>query len=194
MANKKFSPVAKRDLMTAIMNTYNDARFLVGVNVGDGKSYMDGLTTTKHEWRTKDELLALVKESPFDPFPCLKGFEKEDIIINPSLIAYKSCINQSQMFESTPGAEEYNHCCYEANAHYDVYFHFDHEKKTVVFALGSRKKEVPLREHTGWAWKYGKSVLSCMNSKDLERTFLDPFWSGRMIPLGRKYLGIKPVI
>ena len=189
-----FPPVPRNDLLAAIENTYDDARFLVGVNVSDGESYLDGLTTTRHERRTKGELLTLVEESPFETFPCLKGFEKEDIVINPSLIAYKGNIKQSQVFESTPGAEEYSHCCYEANAHYDVYFRFDHERKTVTFALGRRKKEVPLREHSGWAWKYGRSALSCMDSKDLERTYRDPFWSRHMVALGRKYLGIKPVI
>lgn len=191
---RAMQPVARDDLLATIMNTYDDSRFLVGINVSDGESYLNGLTETKYERRTKNELLALVKESPFEVFPHLKGHEREDLVINPGLFVYKASINQSQVFESTPGAEEYEHCCYKVNVHYDVYFRFNHERKTVTFALGRRKKEVPLEEHSGWAWKYRRNILLCMSSEDLERTFRDPFWSGYMVTLGRRYLGIKPVI
>lgn len=182
------------DLLAAILNTYDDSRFLIGINTSDGESFLNGSTATKHEWCTKDELLALVRESPLDAFPHLKDHEKEDLVISPSLYVYKANINQYQIFESTPNAAEYEHCCYGTNGHYDVYFRFAHERKTVTFALGCRKKEVPLDEHSGWSWKYRRNALLCMSSEDLERDFRDPFWSHRMVPLGRKYLGIKPVI
>lgn len=186
--------IRNRDvLMNVIQNTYTDSRFLVSERCVETDSFLDGLAVNRSAWYTKAELLAAVRESCLNLLPDMKGHEHL-IVVSPALAVWKGRINESQVFPPTEDADDYECCRYQANEHYVVYFRFNHEKKVVEFALGSLKKQVPLEEHSGWAWKYLKSKLCCMDSFDLEKTFRDPFWSHDMVALGRKYLGIKPAL
>ena len=51
-------------------------------------------------------------------------------------------INRSQRFPATPEADTYTHVQDKSNPYYDIFFRMDTERKTIVFALGERKKEI----------------------------------------------------
>lgn len=195
MKNRGTPPVQESTdravLLRAIHNTYDDTRFLVSVRCSEEVNFLEALGPNRSMWYTKEQLLTAVEQSHRETFPDMKDHE-EEIVISPALSIWKGSINESQMFERTPDAEDYERCVH--NVHYDVYFRFDHEKKTVTFALGDRRKEIPLREHTGYSWKVLKRTLYCMDSEDLERSFRDPFWSQYMVRIGRKYLDIAPAV
>lgn len=56
------------------------------------------------------------------------------------------------------------------------------------------KKEIPVVEGTEWCWKPTKKGILCQSMDRLEKNFLDPFWNSVAVHVGRKVLGVKPII
>lgn len=96
-------------------------------------------------------------------------------VSTPRLYVWKDSINRSQRFPATPEADTYTHVQGKSNPYYDIFFRMDTERKTIVFALGERKKEISVTEHTEWCWKLTRRDLRCQNMERLEQSFLDPF-------------------
>jgi len=193
MVLKRPAPVPREKLLRAMKNTPDDARFLCGMAVNDGEDFLRGLTLTHHQRFSKAQLIAEINGSSYLEFFCVLG-HNDNLLITPRLYVWKNSINHSQRFPATPDAEQYTHVQDKTNPYYDIYFRLDKESKTITFALGNKKKELPVVEHSGWSWKPTATRLLCMDIDKLERDFLDPFWNPIAVDVGRKVLNIRPAI
>lgn len=194
MPKKKMAaPVTRRQLLTAVENTPEDAMFLVGIAVNEHEDFLEGLRLNRSRHFTRAQVLEQINLSAFQVFPTIPGFD-DDLLLSPRLYVWKNSINQSQRFPATPEADTYTHVQNKANPYYDIFFRMDNERKTVTFALGEMKKEIPVTEHTEWSWKLTRKDLRCQDMEQLERCFLDPFWNPIAVHIGRKALGIKPAV
>ena len=194
MAKKKqVEPVPRYQLLCAIQNTPEDARFLVGIAVNEHEDFLNGLCLNKSRHFTRSQLLDQVERSDFQMFPSI--LERDDhLLITPRLYAWKNSINHSQCFPATPEADTYTHVVDKCNPYYDIFFHRDRERKIITFARGDQKKSQPVVEHTDWCWKPTRKGLLCQDIDCLERNFLDPFWNPIAVTIGRKVLNIKPAV
>lgn len=193
MALKRPAPVPREKLLRAMANIPDDARFLCGMAVNDGEDFLRGLTLNRSQWFSKAQLMAEINGSSFHEFHHVHGHD-DLLLITPRLHVWKDSINHSQRFPATPDAEQYTHVQGKSNPYYDIYFRLNRESKTITFALGGRKKELPVIEHSSWCWKPTATRLLCMDIDKLERDFLDPFWNPIAVDVGRKVLNIRPII
>lgn len=188
------SPTTSRSqLMAALQSTYPDSKFVVCEAVDADADYTKARTLGRSNFKGRDELLHLVEESEFESFPNLPD-GRNALVINPRLFIYKSGINDNQVFPDTPDVDDFFHCVSGGSPHRDVFFKFDHERKLITFALGHLRRTLALVEHSGWAWSVKRDHILCNTSEDLERSFKDGFWSWTAVQIGRKCLGIKPVL
>lgn len=190
MSRKRMDHVPRPALLSALQNVAEDAPLWIGTAVNEGESFLDGLKLNRSKKTTKVELLDAIQTSAFSEFPTIHGHD-DRIVITPTLYVYKDTINESQVFPATPGAEGYTYVCSKFNPYHNIYFRLDWEKKTVTFALGNNKKEVPIVENSGYCWRPTRAGLQCMSIEMLERDFLDEFWNPIAVTIGRKILGIR---
>jgi len=193
MARARNSPVMREELLCALGNTYDDSKFLVGIAMLTTDSFFNGLCHRKHEFWSKEQLLAAIADSELTQFPGITGHE-DDLIISNHLSVWRRSINRSQILPVTEDIGGFTHVHEKGNPHYDIYFKFNHEEKTVTFALGGKRKTIPVKEHTEWSWKPTRNGILCMDSEKLERDFLDEFWNPIAVSIGRKVLGIKDAV
>ena len=193
MARKISRPVSREQLLQAVGNTYDDARFLMGMATRLEENFLQGLCRHRCEFWSKVQLLEAIFESKQMEYSGVPNHD-EHLLLSDRLYVCRSSINKAQIFPKMEDAEGYHHTAERGNPHYDIYFKFDHAAKTVTFALGGEKKVVPLEEYTGWSWKLTGTKLLCGTSFELEKTFLDEFWDVVPVNLGRKVLRIKDVI
>lgn len=194
MSRKKpVVPVTRDILLSAMRNIPEEAKLLVGIVVHDNEDFMEGLCLHHSKFFTKAQVLSEIGTSSFQEFPSIPG-DNDDLLITPKLYVWKRSINNSQQFPETPGVESYTHVMDKGNPYYDIFYHLDKERKTITFALGDMKKESPVVEHSGWCWKPTAKGLLCSDIDQLERDFLDPFWNPIAVDVGRRLLGIKPVV
>lgn len=186
-------PVPRYQLLYAVQNTPEDARFLVGIAVHEHEDFLNGLYLNRSQHVTKQQLLEQIEKSDFQMFPSIPGFDNH-LLITPRFYVWTDSINQSQRFPDTPEADIYTHVVSRYNPYYDIFFRLDMEQKTITFALGDRKKSLPVVEHTEWCWKPTPQGLLCGDIDCLEQNFLDPFWNPIAVTIGRKVLNIKPTI
>ncbi len=191
--NTAAAPVPRTRLLRAMENVPDDAPLWCGVAVNDGEDFLQGLCLHKSERSTKARVLAEIKASDFQEFPSDPEYGRY-LLITPRLYIWRDDINRSQRFPATPEAEQYVHVQDKRNPYYDIYFRLDKKRKTITFALGGRKKELPVIEHSGWCWKPTKKGLFCSDMDALERDFLDPFWNPIAVDIGRKVLNIRSVV
>ena len=194
MSRKKTAtPVTRRQLLAAVENTPEDAMFLAGLAVNEHEDFLKGLCLNRSRYFTRAQVLEQIERSAFQVFPAIPGFD-DHLLLTPRLYVWKDSINRSQRFPATLAADTYTHVQDKSNPYYDIFFRMDNERKTIVFALGERKKEIPVTEYTEWCWKLTKRGLRCQNMERLEQSFLDPFWNPIAVHIGRKALGIKPAV
>ena len=193
MARKIGRPVSCEQLLKAVGNTYDDARFLMGRATRPEENFLHGLCWHSSEFWSKVQLLKAISESNQKEY-CGVPDRDEHLLLNDRLYVCRNSINKAQIYPKMENAEGYHHTAERGNPHYDIYFKFDHAAKTVTFALGGKKKVVPLEEYTGWSWKLTRTKLLCGTSFELEKTFLDEFWDVLPVNLGRKVLRLKDVI
>ena len=186
-------PVARGRLLAAVENTPENAKFLVGLAVNEWEDFLNGLRLNRSQYFTRAQVLEQIERSAFQVFPAIPGFD-DHLLLTPRLYIWKDSINRSQRFPATPEVDTYTHDQDKSNPYYDIFFRMDNERKTIVFALGERKKEIPVTEYTEWCWKLTKRGLRCQNMERLEQSFLDPFWNPIAVHIGRKALGIKPAV
>lgn len=186
------TPISKARLLAAMQNTYEDARFLIGRRAGNDGNFFVGLCRNKPESCDKTVLLDLAKECPLEAIPCMPEFP-DKLVLSTDVYVWKPLINQNQRFDSErlPG---YCHVADRGCPHHDIQFKIDHAKKTISFYLGGKERTVTLVEHSGYCWKPGRAQIFCMDASHLEQNLLDPFWSQIALQIGRRVLGIKPVI
>jgi len=193
MRKVKRTSVGRQDLLRAIQNTYEDTRFLVGIGVAEDCDFFKGSQVNRSARYTKRELLEAIQNSSLQVFPTVPGFE-DRIVISRNLYLGIRTVNESQIYPDTPDVDGFTHCICCYNAHYDIYYLFDHERKGITFALGDFRKTVPLVEHSGWSWKAMRNAVKCMSSDYLEQSFQDELWNPIAVRIGRYVLGIKPAI
>ena len=191
--NAAVTPVSRARLLHAMENIPDDVNFLCRMAINDGEDFLKGLRLNRPLRLTKAQVLAEINASSFQAFPCIPGFE-DQLLLTPRLYVWKESINRSQRFPATPGAERYTHVQDKGNPYYDIYFRLDRERKTIIFALGNKLKEVPVIEHTEWSWQPTREGLLCQDIDRLEQYFLDPHWNPIAVDIGRKVLKIKPII
>nr|WP_325178223.1 hypothetical protein [uncultured Oscillibacter sp.] len=183
----------RKRLLAAVENTPEDALFLAGLAVNEHEDFLKGLCLNRSRYFTRAQVLEQIERSAFQVFPAIPGFD-DHLLLTPRLYVWKDSINRSQRFPATPEADTYTHVQGKSNPYYDIFFRMDTERKTIVFALGERKKEISVTEHTEWCWKLTRRDLRCQNMERLEQSFLDPFWNPIAVHIGRKALGIKPAV
>lgn len=194
MPKKKSSGVVTRNrLLNALENIPDDASLWTGSAVNRDEDFTHGLCLYHCERFSKAQVLAEIKASAFQAFPTVPGHD-DYLLIAPRLYVWKDSINQSQRFPATPNAERYTHVVDKCNPYYDIFFRLNREQKTITFALGDTKKEIPVVEGTEWCWKPTRKGILCQNIDRLEKNFLDPFWNPIAVGVGRKVLGIKPIV
>lgn len=194
MSQKKpITPVPRYKLLCALQNIPDDAPLWIGTAVNEGEDFLNGLCLNRSSKVTKAQLLAAINASDFCEFPLMPGYDSH-LLITPRLYVFKDSINHSQRFPATPEAENYTHVMDKCNPYHDIFFRLDKEHKRITFALGDLKKELPVREYSGWCWKPTRNGLLCDNMDRLEKNFLDPFWNPIAVTVGRQILKIKPVI
>lgn len=187
------APVTCAKLLSAMRNIPDDASLWTGHAVNPDEDFTRGLCLNRSERMTKKRVLAEIEASRFQAFPIMP--DRDDyLLLNPRLYVWKDSINQSQRFPAVPDAERYTHVVDKGNPWYDIYFRLDRAKKTITFALGLMKKEVPVVEGTEWCWKPTRQGILCQDIDRLEKHFLDPFWNPIAVNVGRKVLGVKPAI
>ena len=186
-------PVTRGRLLAAVENTPEDAMFLVGIAVNEHEDFLKDLCLHRSQHFSRAQVLEQIERSAFQVFPAIPGFD-DHLLLTPRLYVWKDSINRSQRFPATPEADTYTHVQGKSNPYYDIFFRMDTERKTIVFALGERKKEIPVTEHTEWCWKLTRRGLRCQNMERLEQSFLDPLWNPIAVHIGRKALGIKPAV
>lgn len=185
-------PISRERLVEAVQNTYMGTRFLVGTAVGD-TDFTQGLARNNASYIGKKELLKEIGRSDFAVFPFAPGGH-DLILISKTLYVWAGSINRAQRFPETPDVDGFEHCCDRGNAYFDVFYRIDHEAKKITFALGDQRRELPIREHSGWAWKLSKHELLCNVISDLERNFRDKDWNPIAVHIGRKALHIKDAV
>ncbi len=111
------------------------------------------------------------------PYDCL--------LISPRLYVWKNSVNHSQCFPPTPEADTYTHIVDKCNPYHDIFFRLDREHKTITFALGDRKKSLPVVEHTGWCWKPTRKGLLCQDIEKLNQDFCGADWNPIAVTVGR---------
>lgn len=190
---KPIAPVPRYKLLCAVQNIPEDALLWTGTAVNETEDYLNGLCLTHHNKTSKAQLIAEINASDFCEFPTMLGHDSY-LLITSRLFVFKSSINQSQQFRPTPEADTYTHITDRSNPYYDIFFRLDREHKTITFALGDLKKELPVVEHSEWCWKPTRNGLLCQDIDRLEKNFLDPFWNPIAVTVGRQVLKIKPVI
>lgn len=193
MALKRPAPVPREKLLRAMRNIPDDASFLCGMAVNDGEDFLQGLKLNRSQFLSKAQLMAEINGSSYQEFHHVRGHD-DDLLITPRLYVWKDSINHSQRFPATPGAEQYTHVQDRGNPYYDIYFYLNRERKTITFALGDRKMELPVIEYSGWCWKPTARGLLCMDIDKLEQDFLDPFWNPIAVNVGRNVLKIRPAV
>lgn len=190
---KAAGPVARDDLLQAISQTYDDSRFLIGTTDDPSINYLNGLARNRSVYIGKGQLLQALTESSWMQFPLMPGF-MDRIVLSERMFVYKQDINHSQVMPSTPDVDGFTYCQDRFHPHYDIFYRFDHDAQQITFALGNRRKTLPLGEYSGWAWKLARDRLLCSSSHLLEQAFQDPFWNPIAVAIGRKALKIKPAI
>ena len=190
---KRNGSVSREQLLEAMENTYEDARFLIGASTAKDSDFKNGLVRHTSEFWSKEQVLKAISESKETDFCRVPGHE-DYIVLNSHLSLYRGSINQEQVFSQPAVADDFTHIYGKGQPHYDVYLKFDHEEKTITFALGNSRKTLKLIEHTEWAWKLTATSLLCGTSEALERSFLDDFWHRWVVRLGRAAMGIKDII
>ncbi len=190
---KPARPVARGQLLEAVRNVPEDARFLVGLAVNGHEDFLSGLCLNRSEFFTRAQILQQIADSDFQEFPTIPGFDS-DLMLTPRLYVWKDSINQSQRFPATPQADTYTHVTDRCNPYHDIFFRLDRTQKTITFALGEKKKEIPVVEHTGWCWKPSKNGLLCQDMDLLERQFCGMDWNPIAVTIGRRVLRIKPAV
>lgn len=194
MAKKKADGSVTRDkLLRAMGNIPNSATLWTGHVINPDEDFTGGLCLNHSGRMDKGQVMAEINVSQFQTFPTIPEYDSH-LLLNPRLYVWKDSINQSQRFPATPGAEHYTHVVDKCNSYYDIFFRLDRARKTITFALGNMKKEIPVVEGTEWCWKPTRKGILCQNIDRLEKNFLDPFWNPIAVDVGRKVLGIKPVI
>ena len=184
--------VRKEKLLAAVENTYDDSRFLIGQRVDEKGDFFKGLCLNRSSFWQKGELLNFIRSSPLEEFPSIPDYP-DLLVLSSTFNVWRDSIENNQMYQTDP-SPGFHHVIEERNAHYDMYFQIDHEKKMISFYLGTLKRTMPLKEGTDYSWKLTKTHIYCITSEWLERSLLDPFWSHYIVRLARKALGIKSVI
>ena len=193
LKKKPPAPVTRAKLLSAIENIPDGASLWTGHAVNPDEDFTRGLRLNRSERMTKERVLAEIEASKFQAFPIMP--EHDDyLLLNPRLYVWKDSINQSQRFPAAPDAERYTHVVDKGNPFHDIYFRLDWERRTITFALGLMKKEVPVIEGTEWCWKPTRKGILCQDIKKLEQNFLNPFWNPIAVNVGRSVLGVKPVV
>lgn len=193
MRKHERKPLTKPKLLRAVQGTYEDTQFLVGAVVDENADFLKGLVRNRSYHIGKKELLREIERSPFIEFPYIPGGH-DLILISSRLYVWRDSINHSQTFPETLDVEDFEHCCDRANAHFDVFYRFEHEAGKITFALGDQRRELPIREYSGWAWNLGSTELLCNTISDLERNFRDKDWNPIAVHIGRKALKIKDIV
>lgn len=185
--------ISKEKLLKALYNTYEDATFMVGIGMEEGKSFSDGLCCYEGGRFSKSELLQLIEGSCCDEFRTIPG-HKDSLIITERLYVYLCDIDYAQRYPIPADVDDFTHIIYQYNKHYDVYYKINEGNQTITFALGDHKRTIPLILHTEWVWKLRPDALLCLDMEHLDKTMQDPFWSHFVVKLGRKALKIKSVL
>ena len=194
MAKKKAdSPVTRDKLLRAVENIPDGACLWTGHAVNPNNDFARGLCLHRSERMGKGQVVAEINASQFQRFSTVPGHD-DYLLLTPRLYVSKDDINQSQRFPTVPDAERYTHVTSKFNPCYDIYFRLAWEHKTITFALGRMKKEIPVVEGTDWCWKPSGGKLLCQSMERLEQNFLDPFWNPIAVRIGRKVLGVRPVV
>ena len=186
-------PVMRERLLAAVENTPEDALFLAGLAVNEHEDFLKGLCLNRSRYFTRAQVLEQIEHSAFQIFPAIPGFD-DHLLLTPKLYVWKDSINQSQRFPATPAADTYTHVQDKSNPHYDIFFRMDRARKTITFALGEKKKEIPVIEYTEWCWKPTAKGLLCVDMDRLERDFCGQDWNPIAVTVGRKVLNIKPAV
>lgn len=193
MRKTERKPLTMPKLLRAVQGTYDDAQFLVGTVAEEDADFLQGLVRHRSYHIGKRELLREIERSPFTEFPYIPGGH-DLILISSKLYVWRDSINHAQVFPETPNVEGFEHCCDRGNAHFDVFYRFDHEASKITFALGDRRRELPIREYSGWAWNLRSTALLCNTISDLERNFRDKDWNPIAVHIGRKALKINDIV
>ena len=192
MRRKPPLPVKRETLLTAVENTYDDSRFLIGQRVDESGDFFKGLCLNRSSFWNKDGLLDFIQRSPLEEFPTIPD-HPHLLVLSSTFNVWRDSIDNNQVYQTDPPSG-FHHVTEEGNPHYDMYFRVDHEKKTISFCLGDLKRTMPLKEGTDYSWKLTKTHIYCINSDWLERSLQDPFWSRFIVRLARNALGIKSAI
>lgn len=98
-------------LLCAIQNTPEDARFLMGIAVNEHEDFLNGLCLNKSRHFTRCQLLDQVERSDFQMFPSI--LERDNhLLITPRLYVWKNSINHCPWWseKSLPVVEHTDWC------------------------------------------------------------------------------------
>ena len=118
MAKKKqVEPVPRYQLLCAIQNTPEDARFLMGIAVNEHEDFLNGLCLNKSRHFTRCQLLDQVERSDFQMFPSI--LERDNhLLITPRLYVWKNSINHCPWWsEKSLPVVEHTDWCWKPTIH-----------------------------------------------------------------------------
>lgn len=187
------SPVCRERLLRAVENTHDEATFFIGIAVDQKDNFLKGLQRNHSELVTKQKLLEVILNSPFDQIPRMPWYEHYLVLSEHEYVSRNS-INEAQVFPQTPNVDGFIHAADLGRPWYDVYYQIDCTNRVITFALGSQRRTIPLEEHARWAWKLTRTTLRCTTIERLAQSFQDDFWSPLPVRIGREALHIADVI
>lgn len=178
--------------MKAVKNTYEDTIFRVYFCTDDVKDFTNRGCRYYLDTLTRKEVLSLLYSSQELSFR-YKDKKRLKILINPKLLLSTDSIAENQIYHTMPKGE-YHHIFWKASPHYEVYFRIDHDKKIIIFLLGSFKKTLEIREQTRYIWKLIGERVYCNTTEELEQTLLNSPNNRFGVDLGRRALNIHSKI
>jgi len=109
----------REQLIRAVLNTYGDAAFHVGIGVEPDCNFFTGLKCNSYAHYSRDQLLEAIQLSPLLSFPPMPD-TLDKLVINEKLYLYKPSVNDAQVYTAPENADKYVHCVCRYNPHYDI--------------------------------------------------------------------------
>lgn len=104
MARKISRPVSREQLLQAVGNTYDDARFLMGMATRLEENFLQGLCRHRSEFWSKVQLLEAIFESKQMEYSGVPNHD-EHLLLSDRLYVCRSSINKAQIFPKMEDAE-----------------------------------------------------------------------------------------
>ena len=121
MRERKVGVTDRAALIAALKSCYPDARIRVGIGSNETINFFAGLANYRSADYSVEDTLAAICGSDLDVFPDMPDYQ-DRIVIAPRLYLLKASINENQVMPATPDKAGFEHCAYQTNPHYDIYY------------------------------------------------------------------------